>query len=52
MLRTIDVCRDCHRAIHRLIPEEKDLGRYYHSPETLADHPEMAKYLQWARRQK
>ena len=52
MRTTITVCRDCHSAIHRLIPVEKDLGRYYHSEELLRQHPGMARFLAWVRRQK
>jgi hypothetical protein len=46
----IDVCRQCHEAIHRLIPDEKDLGRKYHVLENLLSHPGLANYLEWKRK--
>ena len=52
MQTTIPLCRDCHRAIHDLIPSEKDLGRRYYTVELLSNHPKMAKFLQWVRKQK
>ena len=52
MLETIDVCRDCHKAIHRLIPDEKELGRHVNTLESLRNHAELSKFLLWVRRQK
>jgi hypothetical protein len=52
MQRTISVCRDCHRAIHRLIPDEKELGRHYPTKSALRDHPGLSRFLTWIRRQK
>jgi hypothetical protein len=49
---TISVCRECHRAIHRLIPDEKELGRHFHSAAALRDHPAFSRFLGWIRRQK
>ncbi len=49
---TIDVCRDCHSAIHRLAPKEKELGRYYNTPQKLREHPKLAAFLSWVRKQK
>lgn len=50
--QTIDVCRDCHSAIHRLIPDEKELGRHHNSLDSLLAHPEVAKFAAWAHKQK
>jgi len=44
---TIDVCRDCHNAIHRFVPREKDLGREYNTVETLLAHEEIGKFVAW-----
>ena len=44
---TVDLCHDCHGEIHRMIPSEKELGRYYNTFELLAAHPAIAKYLTW-----
>jgi hypothetical protein len=49
MRRGIRVCRDCHKAIHDLIPDEKELGRHYNTLEKLLDHPGVAKYVDWKR---
>ena len=46
----MDVCKQCHRAIHDLIPDEKELGKEYNTQEKLALHPKVAGYLQWKRR--
>ncbi|MDH3718428.1 MAG: hypothetical protein OES79_09945 [Planctomycetota bacterium] len=50
--QTIDVCRDCHRAIHQLIPDEKELGRRYNTLDQLAAHPGMQRFLVWVKKQK
>lgn len=52
MRETIDLCRDCHRAVHKLIPSEKELGRNFNSVETLLAHDEFGKYVAWIKRQK
>jgi len=50
MREGIYVCKSCHTAIHDLIPDEKELGKHYHTREALAAHPELSKYLRWKRR--
>jgi hypothetical protein len=45
----IKVCKACHRAIHDLVPDEKELGRHYKTLETLLAHPEIGKYVRWKR---
>lgn len=52
MAQTIDVCADCHNAIHNLIPDEKELGRHYNSLELLLAHPEITKFVAWAQKQR
>ena len=52
MAQTIDVCRDCHRAIHQFIPDEKELGRDYNTPQRLTAHPEFRRFLDWVKKQK
>ena len=49
MQQGIDICRQCHSTIHRMIPE-KEMARAYNSIETLQAHPEVARYLDWARK--
>ena len=52
MNETIDVCRDCHKAIHRLIPDEKQLGRLYNTLDALLSNPEVGKFVVWVSKQK
>ena len=41
------LCRDCHSAVHRFIPNEKELGREYSTPDKLLSHPEISKFVNW-----
>ncbi len=50
--QTISVCRDCHRAIHDLIPDEKQLGRHFNTIELLLENEEIAKFVAWIRKQR
>ncbi|MBI1249739.1 hypothetical protein GC197_18085 [bacterium] len=50
MQQTIDVCAMCHRMIHNLVPDEKELGRHYNTIELLVAHPEIENYLAWKRK--
>lgn len=50
MQEGIEVCKACHTAIHDLVPDEKELGRHYHSLEKLLAHPEIGKYVEWKRK--
>lgn len=45
----IDVCRDCHSAIHRFVPDHKQLGRQYNTVQKLREHPEIANFVTWIR---
>jgi hypothetical protein len=49
---TVDLCGDCHRAVHRLVPCEKNLGRHYSTLDLLKSHPAIAKYITWVRKQR
>lgn len=44
----IDVCRDCHDAVHRFV-SEKELGERFHTLEALRAHPEIARFVEWVR---
>jgi len=48
--KTISVCRECHHAIHNLIPSEKVLGRKYNSIQDLKSNDKIKKYLKWVKR--
>ena len=45
-----DLCQRCHRTIHKLVPNEKELGRHYNTTEALLEHAKLAKYVDWKRR--
>lgn len=42
----IDICKDCHKNIHRHI-EHKSLGREYNTKDLLLTHPEIVKFTIW-----
>jgi len=48
MLRGIDLCRECHSAVHSFIGH-KDMGREYHTRERLLAHPKVANFVKWVR---
>jgi hypothetical protein len=50
--QTLSVCRDCHRVIHDLIPDEKQLGRHFNSVDLLLENEEIAKFVAWIRKQR
>jgi hypothetical protein len=52
MQTTVDFCRDCHRAVHDFLPDEKEIARSYNTIELLREHPEITKFLAWVRKQK
>ncbi|MHC4995538.1 MAG: hypothetical protein ACYTGQ_10845 [Planctomycetota bacterium] len=43
----VDLCRDCHAAIHRFIPSEKEMGRSYNTVETLLEHEDVRNFIEW-----
>lgn len=48
--RGIDICRDCHSTIHRLI-DNKTLGLMYNTLEKLLEHEEIFKFVEWVKKQ-
>lgn len=52
MNKTIPLCRECHHAVHDLIPDEKQLGRDFNTVDKLLAHPEFAKFVAWVTKQK
>jgi hypothetical protein len=52
MRATINLCRDCHHAIHRFIPDEKELGRHFNTVEALREHLQLKRFLEWVKKQK
>ncbi|MBM84071.1 MAG: hypothetical protein CMJ78_26255 [Planctomycetaceae bacterium] len=49
MQEGLEVCRQCHRTLHEMIPE-KGLGRDFNTREKLLAHPDFGKYVQWKRK--
>ncbi|MEL7499256.1 MAG: hypothetical protein AAFN77_16740 [Planctomycetota bacterium] len=52
MRATVPACRDCHKAIHKIVPREKVLGRDYNTVAKLMSHPEFAKFVDWVCKQR
>lgn len=50
MSQGLDVCRQCHKMIHKTITSEKKLGRSYNTREKLLEHPDLAKFVEWKQR--
>jgi 5-methylcytosine-specific restriction endonuclease McrA len=48
LARGVDLCRDCHDAVHRFLTE-KQLGEAYHTLELLREHPDVARFVAWVR---
>lgn len=47
----IDVCNECHAAVHEFA-DHKELGREYFTRERLLEHPELAKFIAWVRKKR
>jgi hypothetical protein len=46
-----DICRDCHKFIHRQFTE-KELGRTYNTREALLRHDAVLKFIHWVRKKR
>lgn len=46
---TIDLCKSCHRQIHKFI-SHKDLGRFFNTKEKLLSHEQVRGFVTWLRR--
>jgi chorismate mutase/prephenate dehydratase len=47
---TIPLCRPCHKQVHALLTEPQ-LARDFNTPEKLASHPDLARFIEWISRQ-
>jgi len=47
----IDLCDDCHRAIHTFFTE-KELGKYYNTKDKLFATEKVRKFIKWIKKQK
>jgi hypothetical protein len=50
-VETIDVCCDCHKTIHKFIPEMQ-LATEYNSLDLLLSHPELQNFKIWIVKQR
>jgi len=48
--QTVLFCSACHKQVHALL-SEKELERDYDTAGKIAAHPEIARFLDWVRRQ-
>ncbi|MEM9416166.1 MAG: hypothetical protein AAGA29_11935 [Planctomycetota bacterium] len=44
------LCRPCHSTVHATLTE-KQLEQHYNTVETLAAHPDIARFVEWVRKQ-
>ncbi len=44
--KTIELCKDCHGAIHKFIGE-KELGRNYNTVEKLLQNEDISTFVKW-----
>lgn len=47
----VDICEDCHEALHDFITE-KDLGKRYNTLDLLMTHPKVQKFTAWVSKQR
>ena len=45
-----DLCKGCHRAIHRIIRSEKELGRNWNTIGKLKGHPKIKNHIQFMKK--
>ena len=50
--RRILICRKCHKGIHRIIPDEKELARDYNTKEQLLANERIRRHVAWVAKQK
>lgn len=50
--RRISICRKCHKGIHRIIPDEKELARDFNTKDALLADERIAKHVAWVAKQR
>lgn len=49
--KTILICKDdCHKNIHNIIQNEKELGKYYNTIEKLLNNEKINNYVKWIKK--
>lgn len=43
---TVDIHKMCHQKIHATF-SERELQKYYHTPERILEHAEIVKFVRW-----
>jgi hypothetical protein len=51
-LRRINICRMCHKGIHQIIPDEKELARNFNTKKSLLADERIARHVNWAAKQR
>jgi 5-methylcytosine-specific restriction endonuclease McrA len=44
------LCKECHKSVHDLIPDEKELGKNWNTLELLLSNEKVANYVKWQRK--
>lgn len=50
--RGIMICKKCHKGIHDIVPDEKELADKYNTKELLLADERIKKHVDWVRKQK
>jgi hypothetical protein len=50
--RGLWLCRLCHKGVHQIFPDEKELSRSYNTKELLLAHEKIRQHIKWARKQR
>ncbi len=50
--RRISICRQCHKGIHRIIPDEKDLARNFNTKALLLADERIQRHVAWVTKQR
>jgi hypothetical protein len=50
--RKLMLCKLCHKGVHELIPDEKDLAESFNTKEALLADPRILEHVKWVRKQK
>jgi len=43
---TVDLHKICHQKVHATFTE-RELEKYYHTPQRIKEHPDMLKFIKW-----
>lgn len=46
------LCKGCHKAVHKSVPNEKELGKYYNTKEKLLEHQNIKRFVEWVNKRR